>query len=370
MAKRLGFARGRTVQHNSGGGGGGNRNYFKPQEGQQKIRLLPFTHTIHQRDFELLRLAPGEAEVGDEVEDLFLHIRKHMHPEIKICGILIGIGGQVLGNCELCEQQQDLKKRNDPAASRWRAADKYCVNVWNFNSGQVEQWDAPTSLFKFFCEATESIKYQGEDLAGANGRDLIVKFNPQKHLPQNKRVPQDYYKFDWMDRSQCEAMDLSGLNIYDFMGSKWHAPEWAHDKWTEVVQAKEEVRPVPTESTTGDGKENVEQVQQPQQAVAVGGKQKLVQATEEQVDAAFPPKPARRKRKAKVEEPEPPKIKRYKKAELAEMKGKPVAFENGEEVSYGTYLGEGDKDDDGVQWHDVSVGNDVYEVKLAEFVKE
>ena len=251
----------------------GGSSFWRPQDGESTVRIVPFKHIVKPRDFALKRYGPEDGiEVGSEIEEFFLPFRRHWKPERKLCGMVRGFDGNLHGDCPTCRQQQELMRGSEEdkkVAAMWRAQTKYAVIIvdceQDVDEMQYQLWEAPSGLVDEVIEDMDKRKYQGEDLLGPAGRDLVVTYN------KNAKRPMDYYHFDWMDRGTEVDIPWDTLGpIPDPYDNKLYVSDSWHNVWAGSDEPKKEEAPPPKKPRAKKKKAPAPEEPTPPAAVSTG----------------------------------------------------------------------------------------------------
>lgn len=275
--------------------------FWKPKDGENIVRLLPFTHVVTDGDFKLGRFDEADGvKAGDKVEELFVPFRKHMDPQPGPCGKIMRADGYMVGECPACDHATKLKSspaREDQQLGRKHEARvKYAVNVVDVNdpSKQVMCWDAPGALQQELSKLTKLSIYQRVSLWGIDGCDILVNYNSKSQDPKG------YYGFVIIPRQeskQLAMMELKG-EIRDLLAVRTYLPAWAH---AYLDSAPPKPAPAGVMSVLS---------RPPEPAKAAPA---VVETKPEPTPAAPPaaaaPAPAKRTRKPKEETPKAPEVK-------------------------------------------------------------
>lgn len=187
-----------------------NSTWWKPREGENRIRLLSFKHTITAGDIKLGRVTTDYPE-GSELETFFVSYRKHWKPTPSTCGLVRRLDGRFIGNCAICDTASSTARiageSERDAAMKWKPSVKYAVQLIDLSdtSREVKCWDAPSSLIEHIHSSMSTGMFdESEELIGLQGRDLLIRYNPKAAAVMG------VYGYFWVDSSKNS--NLRGIN--------------------------------------------------------------------------------------------------------------------------------------------------------------
>lgn len=225
------WTRQRNANRTSGGG------FWKPKDGENIIRVLPFKHTVKEYDFALKRYPPEPIEdddpkLGETIEEFFAVSRRHfqgMDGKPAQCSQMRAYDGSYTGECANCDVVRDLYKGTPDEkkrAGRMKAQTKFVLVVCDVDqeSKSLSIWDAPSTIVDFILMSRGKKKYQNENVLGFDGRDLTFVYNSKPAGPTGY-----YTAIEWMDRGQEVVLDPEELGSPpDLLKRKQYVPTVYH----------------------------------------------------------------------------------------------------------------------------------------------
>lgn len=199
---------------------------------------------------------------GKKIETYTLAYRRHMQPEIALCGLIRRLDGKLIGNCPMCVQAQEAAKSphqaDRQATTRWKAQVRYAVQLIDLNDSTrtVKRWDAPAGLIDHIEASMNSSEYAGEELVGTAGRDLIIRYSSKSASPQT------VYGYLWVDSRKNTDLTSAAPQVVDLYNAEEYVPAAFHgylpsgqppepEAPAPVVQAVPEQAPAPTPKPRG-----------------------------------------------------------------------------------------------------------------------
>ena len=204
-------------QQRVGSGGG---KFYKPKEGENRLRIFPFLHEVQEGDFKLGRYIPGEVEVGENVQELFVQSRKHFKPTVHTCGLMKTADGRWIGSCETCDNVRAMNQgsEEDRTAARYlKASHRYAMWVVDIDdiAAGPQLYEAPQTVLDQICAFTESTRNRKKQLFGETGRNFCVSFH-KTNATGGKVAPGQMYQVIMEDKEDSEtlpAQDIEDLYL-------------------------------------------------------------------------------------------------------------------------------------------------------------
>lgn len=187
MVKKMWATRQSAVKTSSG-------SFWRPEPGENLVRLYPFRHIVTAGDFALGRYGQRDTKEGEEVEELYCLVREHFKPSPGICGKIRRADRAIVGDCENCDKAAALmnEKGGDTreVVRQWSARDRLYVNIVSLaDPTGFKIWAMPASGIEYVRSMAGSDAYKDTAIFGREGMNLLVVFN------KAAKSPQDYYRW-------------------------------------------------------------------------------------------------------------------------------------------------------------------------------
>ncbi len=202
-----------------------NSSWWRPKDGENRVRLLSFKHVVTSGDHKLGRVTADYPE-GSELETFFVSYRKHWKPQAGVCGLVRRLDGRLIGNCTICDAAsataRNAGESEKDAAARWKPSVRYAVQVIDLSdtSREIKIWDAPGSLIEHIHSSSDMFD-PDEELFGVTGRDLCIRYNPKATAVSG------VYGFFWVDSSKNSNLTALNVSVADlYHNSRFVPPEF------------------------------------------------------------------------------------------------------------------------------------------------
>lgn len=191
--------------------------WWRPREGENRIRLVSFKHIVTAGDAKLGRVTSDYPE-GSELETFFVAYRKHWKPQTGVCGLVRRMDGRLIGNCTICDTASATARAagdsEREAASKWKPAVRYAVQIIDLADADkvLKVWDAPSSLIEHIHSTLSTGMFDtAEELIGLEGRDLMIRYNPKSAAAMG------VYGYFWVDSSKntnLRSLHVAPVDLY------------------------------------------------------------------------------------------------------------------------------------------------------------
>ena len=194
-----------AVNKSSGGGA-----WWRPEQGENLVRVFPFMHKVTEGDFALGRYLPSEVKVGETVEEFNVPYRSHFKPERGTCGLIRRADKKLVGDCGTCNKAADVNKSDSKEdrkiAKDWSARTQFNVQIIDIDKDihNLKVWSAPQAFMDWILKQMGSRAYQGDTLLGENGMDILVTYDKDA-------TPNQMYAFSFMPKEKTAKLKLSDL---------------------------------------------------------------------------------------------------------------------------------------------------------------
>lgn len=176
----------------------GQGKYWRPQDGQNVIRVLTFKHKVTKQDVE--EKLYSKSDLGKTFEEWCYPVVMHfgLNPENR--------KAPVKSSPEIMELYEKLQGSGNPdeqaKALRIRPVRKYAMNILDLNDPEkgVQIYLAAKSVREFIGEHLIDPDF-GEAILGPKGRDIKIKFDSKSQDAKS------YYKIFLQDKEKCRPIN-------------------------------------------------------------------------------------------------------------------------------------------------------------------
>lgn len=220
-------------------GGDQKPKFWKPNPGENVIRIMPFTHVVTELDLEMERINP-ETPVGTVLEMPWAPRRTHFNPKKQNCGKWVTWDGRLLGECAYCDAAEakmasDDKSERDVGYDR-RASIAFTGTVLDLTDGEnfaYQSFDFSNKFAGWLGEKLESRIYKGVNVFGKGGMDILWYCDPKK--PNNAK-----HSFDIIPKEQTTQVDWKGVR--GFVNNPLTAPWMVPDQFQDLLESCREAQ--------------------------------------------------------------------------------------------------------------------------------
>lgn len=206
--------------------------FWKPQPGENVVRVLTWEHPVNHTDMRMGRYDPAEVSVGDTVEEFALPYRHHFFHR-KVCGQVESYTGELIGECDICRLREKLRysemAEDKDAYDRTRTNTRYAIQITDImaDDGIVHRWDAPRWIYNMIIEQyrkDEQKGREGREYVGVNGRDIEFTYQPRVDKKPGRYESETFCELE-------DNTDLSGqvFEVVDLHMDEYYIPESFRD---------------------------------------------------------------------------------------------------------------------------------------------